>query len=211
MNPIPRDFQAEREICRNEIVEIGAVKLDRDYQLTGRYSEYVKPVYGPITPRITELTGITGQSVADALEFGPAMEAFADWIGPGHARIYSWSMSDPRQLWNESWLKEYPLPWQLNQRWMDFQAVYTRLLGLSKPLSLKNAVGSANYQFEGAEHRAVFDAENSASLLTLVKEGRLQEQADAVWAVLHPEAGCSLGQAVGGKLEALLERMNGGK
>ena len=213
MNPIPREFREERSICRNEIVEIGAVKLDRDYRLTDRYSRFVKPRYGPIASRITQITGITDADVAQAPSFEEAMEDFAAWIGAGRGRIYSWSMSDPRQLWDESWLKEYPLPWQLNQRWMDFQAVYTRLIGLSQPLSLKNAVGAANYRFEGEAHRAVHDAENSASLLTLVKEGRLKEQADAVWAALHPEhSGASLaGTASGDKLQALLERMERGE
>lgn len=212
MNPIPREFRAERQTCRSEIVEIGAVKLGRDYQLISRYSSYVKPQYGSISPQITALTGITDQAVADALPFAPAMDAFADWIGPGRARIYSWSMSDPYQLWDESWLKESPLPWQLNQRWMDFQAVYTRLIGLSgrQPLSLKNAVGAANYIFDGQAHRAVHDAENSASLLMLVKEGRLKEQADTVWEVLHPESTphARLGDVYGDKFQNLLERMD---
>lgn len=210
MNPIPREFRAERETCRNEIVEIGAVKLDRAYHLVDRYARYVRPQYGPISPRITQLTGITDAHVARCSPFGPAMEEFAAWIGEGRGRIYSWSMSDPYQLWNESWLKEYPLPWQLNQRWMDFQAVYTRLIGLHQPLSLKNAVGAANYRFDGEAHRAVHDAENSASLLTLVKEGRLKEQADAVWTALHPQSsGSSLADACGDKLQALLAQMEG--
>ena len=208
MNPIPREFRAEREICRSEIVEIGAVKLDESYRLTSRYSRYVHPQYGPISPRITQLTGITDADVSDCPGFGEAMEEFAAWIGEGRGRIYSWSMSDPHQLWDESWLKQYPLPWQLNQRWMDFQAVYTRLIGLHQPLSLKNAVGAANYRFDGEAHRAVHDAENSAGLLTLVKEGRLKEQADAVWTALHPQpSGSSLADACGGKLQALLEQM----
>ena len=43
MNPIPRDFREAREIARAEIVEIGAVKLDREYRLVDRYSRFVKP------------------------------------------------------------------------------------------------------------------------------------------------------------------------
>ncbi|MCI8478641.1 MAG: exonuclease domain-containing protein [Oscillospiraceae bacterium] len=215
MNPIPREFQAERRICRNEIIEIGAVKLDQDYQITDRYAQYVKPQYGGISPRITSLTGITDQAVAQAPGFEVAMEQFAQWIGEGRARIYSWSMSDPHQLWDESWLKEIPLPWQLNQRWMDFQAVYTRLIGLSgrQPLSLKNAVGSANYRFDGEAHRAVHDAENAASLLVLVQEGRLKEQADAVWSMLHPDDAphARLGDTYGDQLQALLDQMRDGE
>ena len=70
MNPIPRDFREAREIARAEIVEIGAVKLDREYRLVDRYSRFVKPEYGPIQPHITRLTGITDADVADAKRLG---------------------------------------------------------------------------------------------------------------------------------------------
>lgn len=81
MNPIPRECREARETARSEIVEIGAVKLDREYRLVDRYSCYVKPEYGPIHKRITQLTGITDADVAQAKPFAPAMEDFAAWIG----------------------------------------------------------------------------------------------------------------------------------
>jgi len=211
MNPIPWSFPVERKICRREIIEIGAVKLDQNYELVGRYSAYVKPAYGTISPRITQLTGITDQAVETAPAFTEAMALFAAWIGDTRARIYSWSRSDLIQLWDESWLKESELPWQLNQRWMDFQAVYTRLIGLSsrQPLSLKNAVGSADYVFGGEAHRAVYDAENSASLLKLVKAGKLKERTEAIWQLLHDtQPHNPLNEANRQRLQALLDRMN---
>lgn len=189
MNPIPREFREARELARSEIIEIGAVKLNAQYELIDRYSCYVKPEYGAIHKRITQLTGITEGDVAQAQGFAPAMEAFAAWIGPGRGRIYSWSRSDQNQLYDESWLKEQELPWQLNQRWIDFQAVYTRLIGLSRanPLSLQNALGVAEYRFAGTAHRAVQDAENSASLLVLVKQGKLAQQAKIVMETMRPK------------------------
>ena len=68
MNPIPRECREARETARSEIVEIGAVKLDREYRLVDRYSCYVKPEYGPIHKRITQLTGITDADVARITE-----------------------------------------------------------------------------------------------------------------------------------------------
>ena len=55
---------------------------------------------------------------------------------------------------------------------MDFQRIYTRLMGLSRrnPLSLTNALGASEGSFSGSQHSAVADAENSASLLALVKD-----------------------------------------
>ena len=213
MNPIPREYKEARALARSEIIEIGAVKLDADYRLVDRYSKYVKPDYAPIHKRITELTGITDRDVADAKPFAPAMAEFAEWIGEGRGRIYSWSRSDQSQLYNESWLKESELPWQLEQRWIDFQAVYTRLIGLSRsnPLSLQNALGAAEYRFAGEAHRAVQDAENSASLLILVKEGRLAEQAKIVMEAMRPKQDHSfaLDGAAADKLREYLARTGG--
>ena len=96
---------------------------------------------------------------------------------------------------------------------MDFQAVYTRLIGLSRsnPLSLQNALGTAEYRFSGDAHRAVQDAENSASLLILVKEGRLEEQARVVMDAMRPKQnqGFSLGGDAADKLRAYLAAQEG--
>lgn len=171
MNPISRSHKEARQVVRGEIIEIGAVKLDSDYLLTDRYSAYVKPALCGIAPHIVTLTGITDQKVAGASPLSEALEAFVRWIGPDSVRIYSWSDSDKKQLTRECQLKELPLP-RVFRRWMDFQRIYTRLLGLSRRsrLSLSNAVGSVENDFEGKQHSAMADAENAASLLTLVKD-----------------------------------------
>ena len=208
MNPIPREFKEERSLCHAEICEIGAVKLDANYAPLSSYTQLVKPHYAPISPHITRLTGITDEAVADAPDFARAVEDFAAWIGEGRARIYSWSLSDWYQLDDESYLKDIPLPWQLCQRWMDFQAVYTRLIGLSgaNPLSLKYAIGTVEQCFDGHAHRAVDDAANSAELLRIVKSGRLPEQARIVREALHPSGSLSsVGDALRDKLAQFLK------
>lgn len=210
MNPIPRQYKKERNLVRAELIEIGAVKLNQDYELVDRYSAYVRPVFGPITSHITQLTGITDEAVAAAPEFAQALERFSDWIGQEKTRLYSWSMSDWRQLAGECRLKEVELPPGLCHRWMDFQRVYTRLVGLSSqnPLSLKNAIGAAETTFDGQAHRAVQDAENSASLLTLVEKGDFAERTRILRESLRPTTGYSISDSAGGSaLAALLEKM----
>lgn len=171
MNPIPRENTEARAVVLSEIIEIGAVRLDENYQLTDRFSLHVRPVLNVVQPNITALTGITQADVEEAPPLEEALHQFTDWIGEKPVRIYSWSNTDEKQLLRECRLKEIELPRQF-RRWMDFQRIYTRLLGLSRrsPLSLKNALGASESDFEGSQHSAVADAENSASLLTLVKD-----------------------------------------
>lgn len=177
MNPIPRENREARAVVLSEIIQIGAVKLDSNYQLTDRFSLNVRPELNQIMPHITNLTGIRQEDVDDAPLLKEAIDIFARWIEEGaekegrKIRIYAWSNSDWRQFSCECRLKGLEIPPCFN-RWMDFQRVYTRLMGLSRrsPLSLTNALGASEGTFSGSQHSAVADAENSASLLTLVKD-----------------------------------------
>ena len=177
MNPIPKENREARFVVISEIIQIGAVKLNDDYQLVDRFSLNVKPEYSPVMPHITALTGIKQEDVENAPLLKEAIDIFAKWImdssenGDGKVRIYAWSNSDWKQFSGECRLKELEIPKCFN-RWMDFQRIYTRLMGLSRrnPLSLTNALGASDGSFSGSQHSAVADAENSASLLTLVKD-----------------------------------------
>lgn len=146
MNVIPRKKRTTYRKLRGEIIEIGAVKLDDNHEITDRFSCYVKPELNSISPHVTEITGIKDETVQDAEILSVALDKFTQWIGDERVRIVSWSDSDLWQLKTECEEKGLcggKMPPQFN-RWMDFQKIYTRLMGLStnSPLSLKNALGS---------------------------------------------------------------------
>ena len=63
MNPIPKENREARFVVISEIIQIGAVKLNDDYQLVDRFSLNVKPEYSPVMPHITALTGIKQEDV----------------------------------------------------------------------------------------------------------------------------------------------------
>lgn len=164
----------------HEIVEIGAVKLDSDYRQIGKYSAYVRPQQFPIGPACTRITGISDETVAGAKLLPEALEDFLLWIGEEPTRVYAWSDSDKNQLFQECKIKGIwgEKPPKAFRRWIDFQRIYTRLLGLSKRnrISLKNAIGGIEVNFEGSQHSAADDAENSAVLLTLLHDKEAFEE-----------------------------------
>ena len=95
---------------------------------------------------------------------------------------------------------------------MDFQRVYTRLVGLSRRsnLSLHNAIGSVEQKFEGRQHRAVDDAEMAASLLTLVKDKEaFAERTRIIHEVFKPATpkgtGSTLGDLLAGAFAQIKE------
>ena len=67
MHPIPRSFKEERQICTQEIIEIGAVKLNEQNKETDSFCEFVHPAYvQKIYAKFQKLTGITTEDVAEA-------------------------------------------------------------------------------------------------------------------------------------------------
>ena len=67
MHPIPRSFQEERQICTQEIIEIGAVKLNEQNEEVSSFCEFVKPGYvSKIYSKFQKLTGISTADVEQA-------------------------------------------------------------------------------------------------------------------------------------------------
>lgn len=193
---------------RSEIIEIGAVKLNEQYEQIDSFSCYVHPAFNQITKKVTEITGITDEKLADAVEFAQAMEQFVQWIGTDPVRIYAWSESDKKQLLAECQYKKLyggQLPENM-RRWMDFQKVYTRIMGLSRSLSLSSAITIIDNDFEGHQHSALDDAANSAELLRLVKDKeRFKAKTAGIKKVFKADA--PLTASIGDMLAAELARL----
>lgn len=171
MNPVSRDFREVRRKLNEEVIEIGAVRLDENFQQEAEFQCYVKPEYGPIKKHITSLTGITQAMVADKKPYAECFRAFVDWVGEEETKIYSWSMSDIKQLRSECRYKlpDFDLDW-LNSRWVDLQQEFDDRLGLHNSLALKHALGAMDHKFEGTQHTALADAINTSAILTLMQD-----------------------------------------
>jgi inhibitor of KinA sporulation pathway (predicted exonuclease) len=171
MNQIDNSHPDELKTCKNEIIEIGAVKLDDTYEEKDSFKTYVKPVITPVTGRITKLTGITNEMVDDAPDFKTAIDRFIDWCKASDV-IYAWSENDLRQLNRESRLKKYENPdfHIIVSRWKDFQKEFAKMLGTKRRLALSDAVFYLGEDFQGAEHDALWDARNTAEVFKLSKD-----------------------------------------
>ena len=83
MNPVSKTFKDVRRYTTDEVIEIGAVKLDDSYNMIDEFQCYVKPQYGEITKHITKLTGITQETVADKPTFPDAFQISLIGLGRG--------------------------------------------------------------------------------------------------------------------------------
>ena len=171
MNPIKKSEKELRRYLTDEVIEIGAVKLDNKYQQVDTFQCYIKPKYCEITKHITKLTGITNEMVADKENFVNVFNNFINWIDTKDVMIYSWSNSDINQLKSECGYKmpEFDSNW-LEKHWIDLQKEFDDRIGLHSSLALKHAVGAMDRNFKGTAHTALADAENTAAILTLMQD-----------------------------------------
>ena len=167
MHPIPRSYTDEREICSQEVIEIGAVKLNEQNEEIDSVCEFVKPAYvSKIYSKFKKLTGITTEDILDAAPLSDVLPRFIDWCGDDYT-IFSWSDSDIWQFLNETRLKGLEnldgLSYMYNH-WRDFQQEFCELLHLEKVMNLGRAVTLAGLDFSGREHDGLADARTTSLL-----------------------------------------------
>ena len=175
MNPVSRVYKEQKAICTNEIIQIGAVLLDENYQEKDSFQTYVKPRFSEELRRnIVRLTGITDDMLVSAPGFTEALKAFFAWcLSCGdEIQIIQWSESDYSQIAGEILQKQYMLTVQektLMTEWHDFQKEYGDVIGAEHETSLSYAVMLAGEEFVGKRHDALHDARNTARIFRTVR------------------------------------------
>jgi inhibitor of KinA sporulation pathway (predicted exonuclease) len=226
MNPVSREVKEKNreqkhsrheKMLQSEIIEIGAVKLeDPDCRKTSEFSILVKPEYNDcIEQNIQHLTGICTEDVEDAVSYSQAIKSFSDWIGTEkHARIYSWSTSDPNQIRCECEKKHVEFPENMTD-WVDFQVMFPKATGIQikRQMSLEYAAELAGLDFDDeSAHRALYDAEKTAELVQMVLTGEYKKVMKNVTGVLKSTVETStatMADKLGPKYAEIMKRFKG--
>ena len=78
----------------NQILQIGAVKLDGDFNIIDTFEETVKSgISKKVTGRFAKLTGITTEKMLAGVPFDTAVDCYNAWAGKGTVTM-TWSDSD---------------------------------------------------------------------------------------------------------------------
>lgn len=105
MNYIILDLEWNNAYCKkkkgfiNEIIEIGAVKLDENLQITDTFSMFIKAQIGKkLHSRVKELTNITNDDISAGTPFSQTMALFRKWSAGNDTVILTWGDTDIRVL-----------------------------------------------------------------------------------------------------------------
>jgi 3'-5' exoribonuclease 1 len=144
----------------NEVIEIGAVKVNRYGEVASVFSKFVKPTFNPILSDFCKkLTSIQQSDVNKAKTFPAVCQEFIDWIDIDEDYyLVSWGKYDKEQLMLECKIHH------LEYDWLDphFNAKigYKNLKKEPHEQGLKKVIKNEGFVFTGIHHRAVSDAEN---------------------------------------------------
>ena len=148
-----------------EIIEIGAVMVNRQLQIESEFQTFVKPVANPqLTDFCTQLTSITQITIDQAPDFPVALSQFSQWMNKYPSRVFcAWGDFDRRQIQRDC--KRHDLKNPLNITCFNLKTMFARSQQLPGTYALKQAMELANLSFTGTQHRGIDDARNLAKLL----------------------------------------------
>jgi DNA polymerase III epsilon subunit-like protein len=164
--------------CPFEIIQIGAIKLDMDFNTVDTFNRYIKPsIYLQVSPFITELTGITTEQLILEELFPAIFNDFIAFIGEGDSVFCTWGMSDMKELFrNVEYHKQDKN--RLTRKFINLQPYVSSHLGLvqNKLLNLQTAVELLEILTPYRFHNALYDAYYTAEIFKKTNNPAIQSK-----------------------------------
>lgn len=153
------------EKCPNEIIEIGAVKINEDFEFIDRYEKIIRPTfYKILSPIIKKKIGITYKELYSGSRFSMVIKEFIKWIGDEDYMLYAWGMGDLVDLRRNCRSHHVKVDWLAH--FTDLQKEFSIKYEIDKGMnfSLMKALDFLGIQVEDKLHRAQVDADYTAQM-----------------------------------------------
>lgn len=162
--------------CRFEIIQIGAVKIDDNYNVTDKFNIYIKPtLYPRIHPYVEKITGFKTEDFSFAPRFKEAYSKFRYFLG-NDTVLGTWGYSDIKALFRNITFHNITEPPVIIE-YVDIQKIATKHLKYSRggAIGLKNAVDALNITIDENNHfhNALGDAYYTAKVLETINPDKL--------------------------------------
>lgn len=159
-----------------EIIQIGAIKIDFNFNTVSTFNRYIKPtIYTSISPYITELTNITTSQLLTEETFPNVFDSFMKFIGEKDSIFCIWGMSDIKELFENANFhqlncKSIPRLYVNVQPYVSihFDFPFRKLLGLQ--FAVETLGIPVLYEF----HNALNDAYYTAEIFKTIYNSSLQ-------------------------------------
>lgn len=141
---------------KNEIIQIGALKLNDQLEKIDEFNLLIKPfVYKRLNPYVKRKTNINTSKIIPRRPFMEAMESFEAWVG-NEAVLCSWGQDDILGLRENC--SFFGVDAKFFNKYIDIQKIYMKFEGLHQQPSLESAVDGLEIAKELPFHDAFSDA-----------------------------------------------------
>lgn len=168
-NQCPYGKEKENKLLPFEIIEIGAVKLDANYNKVDEFSELIKPcVYGEIHYKTKEVIHLNIEELNSGKNFKEVCESFFNWCGQDYI-FATWGNMDVTELqrnmkyYGIKYIFEFPI------KYYDVQKAFSLYFEEVKAKrTLEYAVEYLKIDREYEFHKAIYDATYTGKILSLI-------------------------------------------
>jgi len=148
---------------KNEIIEIGAVKLDSNGVEIGRFCEFLYPKNHPVISKFcNELTTITQEDINESRSAKDVLVDFFEWVGD--ATLISWGFYDRSQFQLDLSDNELYHLIDKTEYHYSLKHLHGEWNGLRRSIGLGKALSFEKLEFDGTPHRGIDDAVNIAKI-----------------------------------------------
>ena len=157
--------------CPFEIIQIGAVKMNINFEITDSRSFLSKPsVYKRIHPFVKKITGLGSESFLQQEIFPKVYEDFIEFLGKGEYVFCVWGSGDMRTLYDN--IKYYRLENRLTDKYIDIQKLASHRLDAARgsSIGLKAAVEGFGLEINEDFHDALNDARYTARVFQMLRD-----------------------------------------
>jgi 3'-5' exoribonuclease 1 len=168
MNFIIFDLEAtcweEKGNLQAETIEIGAVKVNSNKDITGHFNVFIRPVLHPVLSEFCKkLTSIRQSDIDMAISFPEAIGQFKSWIGTESPYLLcSWGFYDKKQLTADSVLHKLDINWL--EPHISVKHQHALITKQKRAIGLEHAIRFEEMHFQGIAHRGIDDAKNIATI-----------------------------------------------
>lgn len=159
-----------------EIIQIGAIKLDENFNEISRFSSFVKPL-NPLSTHIKKITSIKESDLESASKFEDVLKDFINWIGKNYKICY-WGNSDQTHICREIKNKKcfnflakrifFSKYFNIQNKFCETLCSVNKIIIKDKSIGLKLAQKILKIEYSKQQHDALNDAELSAEILKLI-------------------------------------------
>lgn len=175
-NQCPEGKEKENKRLPFEIIEIGAMKLNEEYQVISNYHSLIKPaIYQEIHPKTKEIIHLEMEDLEKEREFKIVAEEFLEWCGEDY-QFATWGSMDLTEFQRNMYYFGVEKALQKPLFYFDIQKLFSiQFLDGKSRISLESAVEFLQLEKGEEFHRADADTYYTVEIIKTMDMDKLKK------------------------------------